>query len=164
MADFSFDVVSKVELQEVDNAIQQAMKEILQRYDFRGSKSSIALDKGKNEITIVSDDEFRMKAVVDLLQGRFVKRSVPLKNIDWGSCEPAGGNTVRQLVKIKQGIEQEKAKEIAKAIRDTKIKVQPQIQGDQLRVSGKSKDALQEVIVFIKGQDFGVGLQFTNYR
>lgn len=164
MADFSFDVVSQVDLQEMDNAVQQSMKEILQRYDFKGSKSAITLDKAKNEVAIVSDDEYKMKAVVDVLQGKLVKRGISLKNIEWGTVEPAAQQTVRQLVKIKQGLPQDKAKEIVKTIKDGKLKVQAQIQDQQVRVSSRDKDELQTAIALLRQRDFGVALQFTNYR
>ena len=164
MAEFSFDVVSQVDLQEVDNAVQQSMKEILQRYDFKGSKSKIDLDKTKNEIVIVSDDDYKMKAVVDVFQGKLIKRGISLKNIEWGTIEPSAQQTVRQTVKIKQGLAQDKAKDVVKAIKDGKYKVQVQIQGEQLRVSSKSKDDLQTVMAMIRQRDFGTALQFTNYR
>jgi len=164
VADFSFDVVSQVDLQEMDNAVQQSMKEILQRYDFKGSKSAITLDKAKNEVAIVSDDEYKMKAVVDVLQGKLVKRGISLKNIEWGTVEPAAQQTVRQLVKIKQGLPQDKAKEIVKTIKDGKLKVQAQIQDQQVRVSSRDKDELQTAIALLRQRDFGVALQFTNYR
>ncbi len=164
MADFSFDAVSKVNLQEVDNAVQQAMKEILQRFDFKGSQSQITLDKQKNELTIISDDDYKLKTVVDLFQGKLVKRGVSLKSLEWNKVEPASGQTVRQVVKLIQGIPQEKAKEIVKAIKDTKLKVQPQIQADQIRFTSRSKDDLQEVMAILKRGEWGVSLQFTNFR
>ena len=162
--EFSFDVVSKVDLQEVSNAVQQASKEIATRFDFRGSKSRIEWSDKELVLTLVSDDEHKLKSVVDILETRLVKRGVAIKALDFGKIEPAAGATVRQVVKIQQGIASEKAKEIVKAIKDRKIKVQASIQADQVRVSGKAKDALQEVQALLRGGDFGVPLQFTNYR
>lgn len=160
----SFDIVSNVDMQEVKNAIDQAMKEISQRYDFKGSKSSIALEEKEGQIVLISDDEYKLGSVTDILKGRLVKRSVSLKALEFGKVEEALGGTVRQKVKLQQGIPAEKAKEISKAIRDAKFKAQAQIQGDQLRVSSKSRDELQEVIAFLKEKDFGIAMQFTNYR
>jgi uncharacterized protein YajQ (UPF0234 family) len=160
----SFDIVSKIELQEVRNAVDQAMKEIHQRFDFKGSKSEITLDEKENLMVIVSDDSYKLKSVADILQGRLVKRGISLKALTFGKEEEALGGTVRQKVQIQQGIPAEKAKEIGKAIRDAKFKVQTQIQGDQIRVLGKSRDDLQAVIAFLKEKDFGIAMQFTNYR
>lgn len=160
----SFDIISKVDLQEVKNAVDQAMKEIRQRFDFKGSKSDILLDEKENQIILVSDDEYKLKSVVDILQGRLVKRGISLKALSFGKVEQALGGTVRQKAQIQQGIPAEKAKEISKAIRDAKFKVQTQIQGDQVRVLGKSKDDLQAVIAFLREKDFELPLQFTNYR
>jgi hypothetical protein len=159
----SFDVVSNVNMQEVKNALEQATKELRQRFDFKGSKSEIRLEEEK-EIVLVSDDEYKLKNVFDILQSKLVKRGVSLKSLVPGKVEEALGGTVRQKYTIQQGIPSEKAKEISKAIRDAKFKVQAQIQGDQLRVMSKSKDELQTVIGFLKEKDFGVPLQFTNYR
>ena len=150
--EFSFDVVSKVDLQEVSNAVQQASKEISTRFDFRGSKSKIEWNEKELQLTLTSDDEHKLKSVVDILE------------LDFQKIEPAGGNTVRQLVKIQQGIPIEKSKEIVKAIKDRKLKVQASIQADQVRVVGRAKDDLQEVMAMLRGGDFGVPLQFTNYR
>ncbi len=161
-AENSFDIVSKIEMTEVTNAVTQAVKEISQRFDFKGSKSSITQEK--DALVIVSDDEYKLKSVVDILQGKLVKRGVPLKNLDYEKVEPAAGGTVRQRVKLVSGIPQDKAKEIVKAIKDTKLKVQAAIQSDQVRVSGKNRDDLQSVIAMLKGRDFGVELQFVNYR
>ena len=158
----SFDIVSDVDLMEVSNAVQQAMKEIRQRFDFKGSVSDIALEK--ESLTIHSDDETRLKAVIDLLQGKLVKRSVSLKALDYGKIEPAAKGTVRQTVTIQKGIPTEKAKEIVKFIKGTGLRVQAQIQEDHVRVSGKKRDDLQAVIQAVKGGDFGLDLQFTNYR
>ncbi|RJQ18747.1 MAG: YajQ family cyclic di-GMP-binding protein [Nitrospiraceae bacterium] len=165
MADeHSFDVVSKVDLQEVSNAVQQALKEIGQRFDFRGSKSSIDLDKEKNEILLLSDDDFKLKSVVDILQSKLIKRQVPLKALSYGNVEQAASNTVRQVVTLQQGIPTEKSKEIVKVIKDTKMKVQAEIQKDQLRVRAKKIDDLQAVMKLLKEKDFGVHIDFVNYR
>jgi hypothetical protein len=161
--DFSFDVVSKLDLQEVENAVNQANKEIQTRFDFKGSVSRMEWDK-KEVITLFSDDEQKLKSVIDVLQSKLIKRGISLQALDYQKIEPAEKATVRQPIKMKQGIESEKAKAIVKAIKDAKLKVQASIQGDQLRVSSKSKDDLQATITFIRGQDFGVPLQFTNYR
>lgn len=165
MADeFSFDVVSKVDLQEVENAVNQANKEISTRFDFRGSVSRIDFDKKAPSITLFSDDEGKLKSVIDIIQNKFVKRGVSLKALDHQKVEPAEKATVRQLVKIKQGIPTDKAKEIVKIIKDAKLKVTPSIQGDQVRIASKSKDDLQSAITLIRSQDLGLDLQFTNYR
>jgi hypothetical protein len=162
--DFSFDVVSKVDLQEVLNAVQQASKEIATRFDFRGSKSKIEWNEKELQLTLTSDDEHKLKSVVDILETRLVKRGIAVKSLDFQKIEPAANTTVRQLVKIQQGISSEKAKEIVKAIKDQKIKVQASIQADQVRVTGRAKDDLQAVQTLLRGRDFGVPLQFTNYR
>jgi hypothetical protein len=160
----SFDIVSKVDLQEVDNAINQARKEIAQRYDFKGSKSSIEFVQKEQEIVLISDDDFKMKAVVDILQTKFVKRNVPLKALKYQPVEPAAGGTVRQVIKLQSGIDKEHAKMLVKLIKDTKLRVQAQIMDAQVRVSGKSKDDLQSVIALLKQKDFDFAMQFTNYR
>ncbi len=160
----SFDIVSKVDMQEVDNAMNQARKEIVQRYDFKGSKSSIELKQKELEIVLISDDDFKMKAVVDILQNKFVKRSVPLKALTYGGVEPAAGGTVRQVIKLQNGIDKENAKLITKMIKDSKLRVQAQIMDDQVRVSGKNKDDLQEVMGILKRADLKFAVQFTNYR
>jgi uncharacterized protein YajQ (UPF0234 family) len=162
--DFSFDVVSKVDLQEVSNAVQQASKEIATRFDFRGSASKIELSEKELEIVLTSDDEHKMKSVVDILETKLVRRGVAVKAIDYGKIEPAAGGTVRQVAKIQQGIPSEKAKEIVKAIKDRKLKVQSSIQADQVRVSGRVKDELQNAMALLRERDFGLPLQFTNYR
>jgi uncharacterized protein YajQ (UPF0234 family) len=162
--DFSFDVVSKVDLQEVANAVQQAGKEIATRFDFRGSASKLDLKEKELEIVLVSDDEHKLKSVVDILQTRLVRRGVAVKALDYGKVEPAAGGTVRQVAKIQQGIPSEKAKEIVKAIKDRKLKVQAAIQADQVRVTGRSKDDLQSAMAIVREGDFGLPLQFTNYR
>lgn len=162
--EFSFDVVSKVDLQEVSNAVQQASKEISTRFDFRGSRSKIEWNDKDLLLTLTSDDEHKLKSVVDILETRIVKRGIAVKSLDYQKVEPAANATVRQTAKIQQGISSDKAKEIVKAIKDRKLKVQASIQADQVRVSGKSKDDLQGVMALLRGQDFGVPLQFTNYR
>jgi len=159
----TFDIVSKIELAEVVNSINQAMKEIQTRFDFKGSKSNIELEK-EEAILLTSDDEFKLKNVDDILQSKLVKRGVPLKGLSYGKVEQALGGTVRQRVTLQQGIPQEKAKEIVKAIKDSKLKVQASIQGDMVRVAGKDRDVLQEVIAALKAHDFGIDMQFTNYR
>lgn len=160
--EFSFDVVSKTEMQEVSNAVQQAQKELAQRFDFKGSKSEIS--HTSEELTLVSDDESKLRQLKDIVEGKLVKRHVSLKALDYGKIEAAALGTVRQKAKIVQGIESEKAKAIVKAIKDAKLKVQASIQGDQVRVTGRSKDDLQRAITLIKEHDFGIPLQFTNYR
>src|SRR5664279_4436188 len=163
MAENSFDIVSKVDLQEVSNAVQQALKEIHTRYDLKDSKSDIQLD-AKNELVLTSADEYKLKAVNDVLQGKLVKRGVSLKALTYGAIEPAAGSTVRQKVGMQQGIAIEKAREIVKVIKNSKQKVQAAIQADVVRVSGKDRDTLQEIIALLKQQDFGIDMQFTNYR
>jgi len=160
--DFSFDIVSKTEMQEVTNAIQQAQKELAQRFDFKGSKSSIELTG--EEIVLVSDDEGKLRSVKDILESKLVKRGVSLKALDYATLEQAAGGTVRQKAKIVQGIEIEKAKAIVKAIKEAKLKVQASIQSDQVRVTGRAKDDLQKAMAIVKGHDYGIPLQFTNYR
>jgi len=160
----SFDVVSKVDLQEVQNAVQQASKEIVTRFDFRGSKSKIEWNEKELELTLTSDDEHKLKSVVDILETKLVKRGIAVKSLDFQKVEPAAGATVRQIVKIQQGIPIEKARAIVKAIKDSKIKVQASIQADQVRVAGKSRDDLQGVIALLRGEDFGLPIQFLNYR
>lgn len=158
----SFDVVSKTDMQEVANAIQQAQKELAQRFDFKGSKSEIELTA--EEIVLVSDDETKLLSLKDIVESKLVKRKVSLKAVEYGKLEQASLGTVRQKAKIVQGIESEKAKAIVKAIKDAKIKVQASIQSDQVRVVGKNKDDLQRVIALLREGDFGIPLQFTNYR
>ena len=164
MPDNSFDVVSKIELPEVLNAIQQAMKEIIQRYDLKDSHSNIELNAKDNKIVLASQDEFKLKAVVDILETKLVKRHVPLKGLTYGEIIPAAGSTVRQEVNLQQGIEIEKAREIVKKIKDAKLKVQVSIQGDFVRVSGRDRDVLQAAIKLLRDTDFGIDMQFTNYR
>ncbi len=163
-ATFSFDIVSEVNLQEVDNAINQARKEISQRYDFKGSKSSIDLDQKEKTMTVISDDDFKLKSVLDVLQTKLIKRAVPIKALDYGAIEPAAGSTVRQVIRLRVGIDKDDARLIVKMIKDTKLKVQAQIMDDQVRVSGKSKDDLQAIMKMIREADLKFALQFTNYR
>ncbi|HEY6809237.1 MAG TPA: YajQ family cyclic di-GMP-binding protein [Gemmatimonadales bacterium] len=161
----SFDVSTGADLQEVDNAVNQATKEITQRYDFKGSKASIAFDRAKAVLTLVADDDFKMKALFDVLQGKMVKRGVPVKNLVLGEVLPAANDTVRREITLTQGIPQEKAKAIVKSIKDHKFKkAQASIQGEEIRVQSPSKDELQEVMAFLRGQDFGIELKFGNYR
>lgn len=160
--DCSFDVVSEVNMQEVDNAVNQAKKEIGTRYDFRGSKSEITIEG--DTIKIVSDDEYKLNAVIDVLKGKMVKRGVAIKNLDYGKVEPASGATVRQVITIKKGISKEIAKDVVKLIKGMKLKVNASIQEDQVRVAGKDKDDLQAVIQMLKQQDLPVELQFVNFR
>jgi len=159
----SFDIVSKVDLQEVSNAIQQALKEVHTRFDLKNSKSTIELE-GKEAIVLHSEDEFKLKAVNDVLQQRLVKRGVPLKALTYGAIEPAAGSTVRQRISMQQGIPTEKAREIVKLIKDSKKKVQASIQGDTVRVSGKDRDTLQEIIALLRNTDLAIDMHFTNYR
>ena len=163
MPENTFDIVSKIDLQEVSNAIQQAMKEITTRFDLRDSKSNIALE-GKDAIIMNSIDEYKLKSVNDILQQKLVKRGVPLKGLTYGAIEPAAGGTSRQKITMQQGIPIEKARDIVKVIKNSKKKVQASIQGDLVRVSGKDRDTLQEIIGLLRQQDFGIDMQFTNYR
>ncbi len=164
MPDNSFDVVSKIELPEVLNAVQQAQKEIHQRYDLKDSHSNIELKEKDNKILLASQDEFKLRAVVDILQSKLVKRQVPLKGLTFGEITPASGSTVRQEITLQQGIPTEKAREIVKKIKDAKLKVQASIQGDFVRVAGRDRDVLQSVIKLLRESDFGIDMQFINYR
>ena len=164
MPDNSFDIVSKIDLPEVSNAVQQAVKEIQQRFDLKDSRSSIELREKENKILLASSDEFKLKAVTDVLQAKLVKRSVPLKGLTYGVITPAGGSTVRQEITLQQGIAIEKARDIVKTIKDSKKKAQASIQGDLVRVSAKDRDTLQEIMALLRGHDFGIDMQFTNYR
>jgi uncharacterized protein YajQ (UPF0234 family) len=165
MADeHSFDIASKIDLQEVLNAEQQATKEISQRFDFKGSKSSIELNKEKHEIILVSDDELKLKTVIDILQTKLVKRGISLKAFQYGKIEQASGNSVRQVVTLQQGIPIEKSKEIVKIIKDTKMKVQAEIQKDQVRVKAKKIDDLQALIALLRGKDLGIHIDCINFR
>ncbi len=158
----SFDIVSKVDMQEVDNAVNQTVKEIAQRYDFKGTKSEVTLDK--EAIRVLADDDFRLKAIIDILQSKCMKRGLSLKTLQYGKAEPASGGMVRQIITIQQGVSKEKGKEIIAVIKETKLKVQGQIQEDQVRVTGKNIDDLQETIRVLKGKDLGIELQFVNFR
>jgi len=159
----TFDIVSHIDHAEVANAINQALKEVHTRFDFKGSKSHIETE-GKEAIILTSDDEYKLKSLNDIFQSKLVKRGVPLKGLTYGKVEQALGGTVRQRVALQQGIPQEKAKEIVKFIKDAKLKVQPSVQGDLVRVAGKDRDTLQEVIAALRDHDFGIDMQFTNYR
>ena len=161
----SFDVTTGVDLQEVDNAVNQAQKEIAQRYDFKGSQASIDFQRGEAQLVLVADSDFQMTALFDVLQTKLIKRGVPVKNLDIGEIKPAGGDTVRREVKLKTALDGDTAKQVAATIKDAKLKkVQAAIQGEQVRVSGPSRDDLQEVIALLRGKDFGVELKFGNYR
>jgi cyclic-di-GMP-binding protein len=161
----SFDITSTIDLQEVDNALNQARKEIVQRYDFKGSKASLDLDQKEHTLTISAEDKFKLSAVWEIVQTRMVRRNVPVKNLKPGEVEAAAGGTVRQVVALQMGIPTEAAREIVKAIKDAKLKkVQASIQGDQVRVSSPSKDDLQQAMHLLREQDFGIALQFGNYR
>jgi uncharacterized protein YajQ (UPF0234 family) len=163
MPDNSFDIVSKIDLQEVHNAINYAMKEITTRFDLKDSKSRIDVE-GKDAIILHSADDFRLKSINDILQQKLVKRGVPLKGLTYGPIEPAAGSTSKQKITLQQGIPIEKAREIVKLIKDSKKKVQASIQGDLVRVSGRDRDTLQEIIAQLRATDFGIDMQFTNYR
>jgi uncharacterized protein YajQ (UPF0234 family) len=158
----SFDIVSQVDLAEVNNALHQTIKEVRQRFDFKGSTANVVLEK--SELVLTAEDETKLRNMNDILQQKLVRRNVPLKAVSYGNVEPAAGGTVRQRAKIQEGIPQEKAKEVVKFIKDSKAKVQASIQGDVVRVSGRDRDTLQDVIAKLKGKDFGIHMQFTNYR
>jgi hypothetical protein len=158
----SFDIVSQVDRAEISNAINQTMKEVHQRFDFKGSSATVTLEK--EGLILTAEDETRLRNMNDILQQKLVRRSVPLKALSYGKAEPAAGGTLRQHVSIQQGIPQEKAKEIVKFIKDTKAKVQAAIQGDVVRITGRDRDTLQDVIAKLKARDFGIDMQFTNYR
>jgi uncharacterized protein YajQ (UPF0234 family) len=166
MADnYSFDVTSTIEMPEVDNAINQARKEIGQRFDFKGSTAAIDLDQKANTLTLTAEDNFKLESVWDVLQTRLIKRNVPVKNMKRGDIEPAAGSTVKQVITLQQGIPTEAAKDIVKHLKDLKLKkVQASIQGDQVRISSPSKDDLQGAMQALRAKDFGVALQFGNYR
>jgi len=163
MPDNSFDIVSKIDLQEVSNAMQNALKEIHQRFDLKDAKANIVLE-GKDAIILTSVDEYKLKAVNDVFQAKLIKRGVPMKGLQYGTIEAAGGSTVRQKITLQQGIPVEKAREIVKLIKNSKKKAQASIQGDLVRISGKDRDTLQEIIALLKQTDFGIDMQFTNYR
>jgi cyclic-di-GMP-binding protein len=161
----SFDITSNVDLQEVDNALNQARKEVAQRYDFKGSKASIEFDPKDSKLVLIADDDFKLNALWEILQTRLIRRNVPVKNMTRGTAQPSANSTVRQEIALQQGIPSDKAKDIIKFIKDAKLKkVQASIQGDQLRITSPSKDELQEVMRVLREQDFGVALQFGNYR
>ncbi len=164
MPDNSFDVVSEIQMPEVINAIQQSMKEITTRFDLKDSKSTIELNEKDKKLTLASVDDFKLKAIGDILQQKMVKRGVPIKNLTWGKLIPSAGMSVRQEVTLVSGIPIEKARDIVKKIKDGKVKVQASINGDLIRVSGKDRDTLQEVMALLRGADFGIELQFTNFR
>ena len=163
-SEYSFDMVSKVDLQEIQNAVNQVNKEISTRYDFRGSVSKVEADLKAPSLTLFSDDENKLKSVVDILQNKCIKRNVSLKSLDYQKVDPAEKGTVRQTVKIKEGIPTDKAKEIVKGLKATKLKVTPSIQSDQVRVTSKSKDELQSTMDWVRSQNFDLDIQFTNYR
>jgi uncharacterized protein YajQ (UPF0234 family) len=165
MAQCSFDITSRVDLQEVDNAVNQTRKEVAQRYDFKGTKTSIEFDVAQSKLVLTADDEFRLNALWEIAQTRLVRRNVPVKNLARGAVVPASHGTVRQDIALQQGIPSERAKDIVKFIKDAKLrKVQASIQGDQVRVSSPSRDELQDVMRRLREHDFGVALQFGNYR
>ena len=161
-AENSFDIVCKVDMQEVTNALDQARREIDTRYDLKGTKNEVKLEQ--TDITLISPDEMKLKAVVDILQSKLHRRGVPLKALDYGTVESAAGGTLRQKIAIQQGIPIEKAREIVRLIKDSKVRVQAAIQENQVRVSGKNRDDLQKIIALVKEREFGIALQFTNYR
>ena len=158
----SFDIVSKTDYAEITNALNQTTKEVSQRFDFKGSKATVVLSD--KDLIMSAEDETRLRNMNEILQSKFIKRGISLKALDYQTIEPAAGGTVRQTVKVQQGIPIEKAKEIVKFIKDAKLKVQPSIQGETVRVSGKDRDVLQETIAALKGKDFGIDMQFDNYR
>jgi cyclic-di-GMP-binding protein len=164
MPDNSFDVVSKIEIPEVLNAVQQASKEIQTRFDLKDSKSSIELKEKDNKILLASSDEFKLKAVIEILQSKLVKRKVPLKGLEFGEIIPSAGSTVKQEITLQQGIAIEKARDIVKKVKDSKLKVQASIQGDFVRIAGKDRDTLQQAIHLLRESDFGIDVQFINYR
>ena len=164
MPDNTFDVVSQIELPEVNNAIQQAMKEVTTRYDLKDSKSTIELNEKEKTVTLASSDDYKLKAVIEILNLKLVKRNVPLKNLTYGKIQTATGQSVKQDITLTAGIPTEKAKDIVKAIKDSKLKVQASINGDLIRVSGKDRDTLQQVLAVLRAADFGIDLQYINFR
>lgn len=160
----SFDIVSEVNMQEVDNALNQARKEVATRYDFKDSKTTIDFAEKEKEVTVHTEDDFRLKAVIDILQSKFIKRGIAIKTLKYGNVEAAAGSTVRQKITLQVGIDKENAKKLVQIIKDTKIRVQPSIMEDQVRVSGKDKDDLQTIIATLRGTEFPLPLQFTNFR
>jgi len=163
-AESSFDIVCKIDMQEMDNAVNQVMKEVSQRFDFKGSKSAIDLDKEKATLTVTTEDDFKLKNLNDILQSKVIKRGISLKALSYGKVEAAAGSTVRQVITLQQGIPQDKAKEMVKLIKEMKLKVNAAIQQDQVRVTGKNRDDLQTIIAKLKGSDLGIDMQFVNYR
>jgi uncharacterized protein YajQ (UPF0234 family) len=161
---YSFDVTSNIDMPEVDNAVNQARKEIAQRFDFKGSSAAIDLDAKANTLTLTAEDNFKLESVWDVLQTRLIKRSVPVKNLKREEIQPASGSTVKQVITLQQGIPSDAAKEIVKHLKESKKKVQAQIQADQVRVTSSSKDELQDAMQALRAKDFGVSLQFGNYR
>jgi uncharacterized protein YajQ (UPF0234 family) len=164
MPDNSFDVVSQIELPEVLNAVQQAQKELLTRFDLKDSKSSIELKEKDKKLELASSDEYKLKAVIDILESKLVKRKVSLKALTYGTIIPSAGSSVKQEVSLQNGIASEKARDIVKALKDSKLKIQAAINGDLIRVSGKDRDTLQQAIALLRGKDFGIELQFINFR
>jgi hypothetical protein len=164
MPDNSFDVVSKIEIPEVHNAVQQAIKEVQQRFDLKDSKSTIEFNEKDSKIVLHSKDEFKLKSVIDILQNKLIKRNVPIKGLTYGELIPAAGSTVKQEITLQQGIPIEKARDMVKMLKDSKLKVQASISGDYVRVAGKDRDTLQSAIAVLRGADFGIDVQFTNYR
>jgi cyclic-di-GMP-binding protein len=164
MPDNSFDVVSLIEMPEVNNAIQQAMKEVTTRYDLKDSKSSMELNEKEKKLTLSSADDYKLKAITEILQSKLIKRSVPVKNLTYGVVTSAAGSSVKQEITLTSGIPIEKARDVVKKIKDSKLKLQASIQGDLVRISGKDRDTLQQAIAVLRGADFGIDLQFTNFR
>ena len=164
MPDNSFDVISKIDLQEVSNAVQQTRKEILQRFDLKDSKSSLELNEKDHKLLLASQDEYKLKAVIEILEQKLVKRKVPLKGLNYGAVQMAAGSSVRQEIELQQGIPIEKSREIVRKVKESKLKVQASIQGDFVRVSSRDRDVLQSVIHVLREADFGIDMQFTNYR
>lgn len=164
MPENSFDIASRIDLAEVNNAIQQTLKEVATRYDLKNSRSGVELNEKEKKIHLASQDEYKLKSVVEVLEQKLVKRKVPLKGLTYGPVVPAAGSSVRQEVELQQGIPIEKAREIVKRIKQSKVKVQASIQGDFVRVSGRDRDALQEVIRLLRDEEFGIDMEFTNYR
>ena len=164
MANFSFDIVSEVDMQEVDNAINQAQKELAQRYDFKGTKCSIEFNKSEKKMTLLADDDFKLKALQDIVEGRFAKRGVSIKSINYNTPDNAFSGSLRQVAEITSGLPKEKAKEIVQLIKNMGLKVQTQIEGEKLRVISAKKDDLQSVIAGLRESNFSLPLQFTNFR
>ena len=164
MPDNSFDVVSELQMPEVLNAVQQAQKELITRYDLKDSKSSIELNEKDKKLVLASADDYKLKAVIEILEGKLVKRKVSLKGLTYGAIIPATGSSVKQEVTLQSGVPSEKAKEIVKSLKESKLKIQAAINGDLIRVSGKDRDTLQQAIAFLRGKDYGIDLQFINFR